>query len=123
LCTVFKAGRIQYGQQIMFNKASLITGLPGRLPELLLPGSQWTKPSLDFDERTPRNSRQVQYCEPAPFQYQQATCKHKTDKPEMQNQQQIGSNCVMHRARTVRRKYSNLLLTRLVGTELCQFIK
>jgi hypothetical protein len=107
----------------MLDKASLITSLPGRLPELLLPGSQWTKPSLDFDKRTPHNSRQVQYREPAPLQYQQAASKHKTDKPEMENQQQVCSNCVIHRGRTIRCNYINLILTRLVDTKLCQFIK
>jgi len=60
LRVVFQAGRIDDRQQVVFDKASMITGLSRSQPELLLPGRERTQPALELNECTPYDSRQVQ---------------------------------------------------------------
>jgi len=68
LRVVFKTGRIEDGQQVVFDKATVITGLPRSQPELLLPGRERAQPALELSECTPYDSGQVQKHKPAPFQ-------------------------------------------------------
>ena len=104
LHVVIKAGRIQDGHKIVFDEATLVSGLPRSPPELLFPRGERTQPALEFQQRTPYNRGQVQEYKPAPFQYQQATGHHKTHKAEMEYQQQVCSNSVIHCGRIIKNK-------------------
>ena len=97
LRVVFETGRIKDGQQVVFDKATVITGLSRSQPELLFPGRERTQPAPEFNECPPYDGGQVQGHKPAPFQYQQAAGHHKTHKPEVEDQQQICRDCVNHR--------------------------
>ena len=59
LCIGIQSCRVKHWQQVVFDKAALITGLAGRLPELLFPGCQRANPAPEFKQYRPKHGRQM----------------------------------------------------------------
>jgi hypothetical protein len=91
-----QASRIDQRQQVVFDEAFAVTGLPGQQAQADLQPGQRAVRARRLDRHAPAGRREVQRQPAAPARHQQCTGHDEQDEAEMQQQDRIGKGAVSH---------------------------